>query len=521
MSEKKILSILTIALIITSILSMIPVNAATEEEIEESIALGLSWLAMQQQPDGSWGTWYKTSTTGLCVLKFIDYVKELPDVDSWTDPEYIYHDVIVAGLDYLFSNGFFVTISVQPYGDPDTLDNDLGIRFNGFDDYETSIALMGIAATMTPDMIVTAAGPLNGLTYFEVVQDVVDYLSYEQRESTWARGGWGYEGDPEWADNSVSGYVTLGLGYAQQFGATVPQFVKDELTHWIGLIQSPVGYSYYRPPAVWIDPYEDELLRTGNLLYQMALVEMPVEDPQVQLALSWIEANWALGGNSYQRVFCLMKGLEAYGIEDEITVGVSGNWFEELSTYIVATQNADGSWPNDPHDYNMPYSLTAAWALLTLEKTVAIPVINVPIDVKPGSWPNPFNKDAKGAFAVAICGTEDLDVYAIDPVTIELYFNEAVGDEYASPLRWAYEDVATPYPSPNPDEPEGHDMMGDGYMDLVLHFDRQEVAALMSCDEADKSYWKLVLTGNLMEEYGGTPITGFDWIRIQYSKSKD
>ena len=496
-----------------------PVKAATEEEIEASIELGLEWLAAQQNLDGSWGNFYITAKTGLAVLKFIDYVKEVPDIDSWNDPEYEYHDVVVNGLSYLFSNGYYVDVTVQPAGDPDTLVNGLGIRFIGFDDYETSIALMAIGATMTPTLTVTAPGPLNGLTYANVVQDVVDYLSDVQRESTYARGGWGYEGDPNWADNSVSGYASLGLGYAQQMGATIPQFVKDELTLWIGMIQSPAGYSYYRPPAVWPDPYEDLLLRTGNLLYQMALVGMPVEDPQVQLALTWIEDNWALGGNSYQRAFCLMKGLEAYGIEDEITVGVSGDWFEELSTYIVSTQNPDGSWPPDPEDWDLPYPLTAAWALLTLERTVAIPIIEVYVDVKPGSWPNPFNKDAKGVFAVAICGTEDFDVTTIDPATIKLYF-DTVDEEYAVPLRWSYEDAATPYPDPNPDEPEGHCLTGDGYMDLVIHFDRQEVTGLMSCEEEDMSYWKLVLTGNLMEDYGGTPFTGFDWIRVQTKKTK-
>ena len=63
-----------------------------------------------------------------------------------------------------------------------------------------------------------------------------------------------------------------------------------------------------------------------------------------------------------------MKGLEAYGIEDEINVGVSGDWFNETSTFIVNNQNPDGSWPQDSHDGDSPYAMTAAWALLTLEK---------------------------------------------------------------------------------------------------------------------------------------------------------
>ncbi len=371
--RKKIVATIIFVVILLPMLTAVSGFAATEEEIEDSIALGLHWLASQQDPDGHWGNYNVIAKTGLAVLKFIDYVKEVPDIDSWTDPDYVYHSNVSAGLDFLFRAGYYVNISVQTHGDPDTLDNDKGIRFTGFDDYETSIALMALGATMTPNMTVTVPGPLNGTTYADVVQDIVDYLSFKQRESTNARGGWGYEGDPTWADNSVSGYAALGLGYAQEFGATIPQFVKDELTHWIGLIQSPAGYSYYRPPAVWPDPSGDLLLRTGNLLYEMALVGMPVDYPNVTAALTYIENNWALGGSNYQQAYCLMKGLEAYGIEDEISVGVTGDWFNETSTFIVNTQNPNGSWPNDPNDWDDPYPMTAAWALLTLERAVAIP----------------------------------------------------------------------------------------------------------------------------------------------------
>ena len=518
--KKKLITLILLSTLLVQANTLTVSFAATEEEIEASIELGITHLALTQNTDGSWGSYYKIAKTGLAILKFIDYVKEIPDIDSWSNPEYIYHDVVVDGLNYLFINGYYVDISVQPYGDPDTLDNDKGITFNGFDDYEVSVALMALGATMTPGLTVTATGPLNGVTYADVVQDIVDYLSYTQRESTYARGGWGYEGYADWGDNSVSGYAALGLGYAQAFGAMIPQFVKDELTHWISIIQSPSGYSYYRPPAVWPDPYGDLLLRTGNLLYEMALVGMPLEDTNVQAALTYIENNWALGGNYYQRAYCLMKGLEAYGITNEINVGVSGDWFDEISTFIVSTQNTDGSWPSDPHDGDYPYPMTTAWALLTLEKAVAVPQLKASIDIKPGSWPNPINKDKKGVISVAICGTEDFDAATIDPVSVAVHI-EGV-ETGVSPLRWSLEDAATPYDDTTPDDPDGHELTSDGYVDLVFKFDVPElVGTLGLCDIDDWEYIKLYIKGNLLEEEGGTPIEGFDWVRIQSSKGKD
>jgi hypothetical protein len=61
---------------------------------------------------------------------------------------------------------------------------------------------------------------------------------------------------------------------------------------------------------------------------------------------------------------------------------------------------------------------------------------------------------SKGVFAVAILGTRTLDVTTIDPASIKIFSedNPRVG---APPIRWSFEDVAG----------------GDGYLDLVFHFD--------------------------------------------------
>ena len=62
--------------------------------------------------------------------------------------------------------------------------------------------------------------------------------------------------------------------------------------------------------------------------------------------------------------------------------------------------------------------------------------LDVPVDIKPTSCPNPLNVKSKGVLPVAILGTVDFDVSDIDPATVLL--------EGVPPLRWALEDVATP-----------------------------------------------------------------------------
>jgi hypothetical protein len=122
--------------------------------------------------------------------------------------------------------------------------------------------------------------------------------------------------------------------------------------------------------------------------------------------------------------------------------------------------------------------------------------IEVNVDIKPTSWPNPLNVAGKGVLPVAILGTEDFDVTQIDPATILL--------EGVAPLRWAFEDVATP----------GDPLAGpDGFMDLSLKFDTQEiVAALGDVNDGDEII--LHLMGNLKAEFDGASIVGEDVVRI-------
>jgi len=135
--------------------------------------------------------------------------------------------------------------------------------------------------------------------------------------------------------------------------------------------------------------------------------------------------------------------------------------------------------------------------------------IPVYVDIKPGSFPNPINIKSQGLVPVAICGTADFDVTTIDPQTIRLT-REGVEDGVA-PIRWSYEDVATPYTG----EPcGGHELGGDGYLDLTLKFKTQELVATLGLNAFKGEVIVLILTGNLKEEDGGTPIRGQDCVWI-------
>ena len=130
--------------------------------------------------------------------------------------------------------------------------------------------------------------------------------------------------------------------------------------------------------------------------------------------------------------------------------------------------------------------------------------MEVALDIKSGSCPNPLNVKKNGVLPVAILGTSDFDVSQIDIATVKL--------EGESPIRSTYEDVATPV------EPflgkedcfeDCEEVYPDGYTDLTLKFNAQEIVAALG-DVSDGACLVLTLTGELKEEFGGTPILGED-----------
>jgi hypothetical protein len=109
------------------------------------------------------------------------------------------------------------------------------------------------------------------------------------------------------------------------------------------------------------------------------------------------------------------------------------------------------------------------------------------IDIKPGSDPNSINLGEQGKLTVAILGCSDLDVTQIDPDTIMLGSAGLATRGKKEKLAFAYDDIDN-----------------DGYPDLVVHFNVQE----LGLTESDTS---LTLIAKLFNGFG---IIGVDSIRI-------
>jgi hypothetical protein len=584
--NKKIIVTLTIALLLTSTLTIVSgeVTPELEAEIQASIEAGVAYVASMQELTGSWvgmDESYRAAYTGFALIKLQDYAYEL-GYESPFDSEYMYSDNVIAGWNWVFEldpasgmpkHVFKKLIGTQDHtlgasgtiDDPDTNANEYGLVF-GIDThryvYSTGIMLMALEASGTPSRScgIDFDGDTVPDSFFDVAQDATDWLAFAQGDSGGDEGGWyysataagvpsTYEGGGEfWTDNSNGGFAVLGLAAAEGFGCTVPGWVKTELSVWIDTLQDPIdgdthdGGSWYRPittshPAGyhWVNAY-----KTGNLIFEMTLVGDAPTTTRFMNAMDYIQRHWHDMGSgqydtgwgyntnpaAYLAMYTLMKGFEYSSIETIDISGLGGSathdWYAEFAQVLVDQQSeVDGSWANAYWGDNL---LNTMLALLVLEKvSPPPPTIEVSVDIKPGSWPNPFNKEANGRFAVAICGTEEFDVTTIDPASIKITAEDEEGNllEGVPPLRWVVEDVSTPFEQTNPDEPDGHAVDGDGIPDLVLHFDRQEVVEGCDlCRFGDKENVKLYITGNLLEEEGGTSLEGFDWIRVQIPTKK-
>lgn len=138
-------------------------------------------------------------------------------------------------------------------------------------------------------------------------------------------------------------------------------------------------------------------------------------------------------------------------------------------------------------------------------------VLTVPVDIKPGSCPNPLNVNAKGVLPVAILGSATVSPDDIDPASVKL--------EGVTALRSEFEDVGEPfYPlTGKADALDCNELPPDGWSDLTVKFNLQDVVSALDAIEplGDGQVRILMVTGKLLD---GTDFVGEDVVQILKKK---
>jgi hypothetical protein len=364
--------VLTIAVLAALIFSVQGAGAVTVaekyQEIQNTIDGGIHWLIDQQHTDGSWGGEdFKVAKTGYAILKLMDRSRELGEGDPLTGT---YGPEIQAGLNFLFTK-----VQGADVRDPGSI---WDVRPSPYDPcegtppivYETSIAIMAIANTRTPDAKVPILGsPVDGWTYKQVVEDAVNYLEKAQVPNDVEHYGIGYGGwylydQSQWvpkscptgkySDQMNSGYAVQALAYARDtrngfnIGITAESF--QDLTYWVTGIQDVAAGGAYDcisdPDFGCMDPRMN-IWQTGDLLIQQRYLGYEWDQPEVNKSIAYIGNNWGESPpvgwqDNVQAMYAATAGLQAFDNSSFPVDGEPHDWFADFENRIVDSKVPGG-----------------------------------------------------------------------------------------------------------------------------------------------------------------------------------
>ena len=317
------------------------------------------------------GRWF--AITNLAVLAFEDYGHRETN-DATVDNSDIYAYVVKMGLRMITAYLATESAGNDPANGQYDLNNDLlRVYSTGTGSrslYETGILAMTIANTATPAVVVGSCGSaaIRGMTYKQVLEDVIDWLAYAQEIRPGCHvGGWRYGERYCSSDNSVSQWPALGMSSAAKapFAVAIPAMVKTRLASWIASSQGVSGGFDYYPGYNWFN-----IAKTGAGLAQMTFTG----NGNLANALGFMNLHWNDNdGNPYSdysnrsdhySMYAAKKGLQAAGITN---VGAH-NWQQEYNQWYVNNQvNAGTSGVYWPASQRIGSSITTtAFSLLVM-----------------------------------------------------------------------------------------------------------------------------------------------------------
>lgn len=279
---------------------------------------------------------------------------------------------------------------------------------------------------------------------------------------------------------------TLRMYYSGEDGFNVRRMLSATSTN---------GLDWIKEPGVRIDvgdrPPSDPAFPVDFMASESDVVRLPDERLRMYYA-------GGSGAASPDRLVAILSAFSMDGL----------NWTKEFGirlargpsgSFDAVSVAAPNRIPLSDGRFRLLYVGSDGTFVRTLSAIADPATIEVIIDIKPQSCPNPLNTKSKGLLPIAILGSTDLDVTTIDTASVLL--------EGVSQIQNAYNDVATTFDG----ELCGCTTEGpDGFLDLTLKFKTQEIVqALRNKGEPlnPGDVVVLTLTGNLVD---GTPFEGED-----------
>jgi hypothetical protein len=185
------------------------------------------------------------------------------------------------------------------------------------------------------------------------------------------------------------------------------------------------------------------------------------------------------------------------------------------------TSSADGSGGGSPigfwfgsSDSDVSEGVGAEYTIFLNGVRPAVSEVEMPMDIKPGGCPNPFNRNSNGVLPVAICGTADVEIHNVVLSTVRMSRPDGAGGSIGNVApnegppgpHSTYGDSATPYVGP---VGGCHGNGGDGIQDLNMKFKTQDIVNGLQMQN--------LLPGELVEiNLKGQLTSGEDFIARDY-----
>jgi PKD repeat protein len=295
-----------------------------------------------------------------------------------------YVETVDRGLKYLFTLLASWNITPQPYGEPDTNGNGIGLMVTSSRSiYEGGPVMDAIASSRSPlARTVTGGTNVGRRRYFDILTDMADQFAWGQDDAA-GGGGWRY-GWQEWPDNSAAQWGAIGLQAAEDlFGVPVPQWVKDRNGgSWLSTSYDGTGFGYTN--------LGNGRATTPSGMAQLAFDDRGTRDPrwitaEEYIANQWSETNpasivyrWGNGtyGDSrdYYAMYSFTKAMRLANPAPVVTLRSTGlDWFRDpdrgVARLLINDQAEDG------HFYGTHwtrYDMRTAWAVIMLSRTLFV-----------------------------------------------------------------------------------------------------------------------------------------------------
>lgn len=351
-----------------------PKNVSFRNEIRDILNRGTSWLAAQQNPDGTFGK--DIAHPALTAL---------PVVALQRDPAEKFKTSEGLQKAYTYLRGF-----VQPDGG--IYNKDAGLA-----NYNTSVGLLALLAANDPkdeELLRRARAYIVGQQASGMAKSETD-------------GGIGYgsvgaspkRGHPD-LDNTLlalealrasqgtiadkPGEKDLNWQAAIEFISRCQNLPETNKEKWAsGDPANKGGFIYYpgysNAGEMPLEGGGKALRSYGSMTYAGLLsfiyADLKKDDPRVKAAVEWLEKNYTLQENPgmgqmgyYYYLHLMAKGLTAAGITELEVGGKKVDWRREVGLRLMKLQKEDGSWVNEePRWKESNPVLVTTYCVMTLQ----------------------------------------------------------------------------------------------------------------------------------------------------------